>query len=364
MRKNPLVSIITVVYNGVATIERTIQSVINQTYKKIEYIIIDGDSTDGTKDIVNSYIDKISFFVSEKDAGLYDAMNKGILHASGDIVGIINSDDWYALDAVEQIVETFCTNDNVGVVYGRVVNITKSGEQILKEKVPSDRIWHRMLAPHPTVFVSKGIYDEYGLFDLNYKIAADYELLLRFYVNKICFKYVDSVLAYFSEGGISQQKNFLCAKEYYKAAFAHSKNQCNAIKIQHELRDGWAGWVGFEGDLQEHPNIIKNIFEAYFKTRISKIVIFGIGEWGEKCYNAIVNANVDVDFFVDNRSGEIQQKFGKAVKNPEKLTCEDYILVAVRSKADEVILQLKKMNITRYLSISAIKNIYAQNKWE
>ncbi len=98
------VSVITVVFNGAGTIEQTIKSVLGQTYKNIEYIIIDGDSTDGTQEIVEKYGESIACFVSEKDNGLYDAMNKGISYATGDIIGIINSDDYYAVDAVEHVV--------------------------------------------------------------------------------------------------------------------------------------------------------------------------------------------------------------------------------------------------------------------
>ena len=128
MLNNVKVSIITVSFNSVKTIEQTIKSVINQTYKSIEYIIIDGASTDGTQQVIEKYKDRISFYVSEKDDGLYYAMNKGIEHASGDIVGIINSDDWYVEDAVENMVVCMLETD-ADLAYGKVVNINTDGRE-------------------------------------------------------------------------------------------------------------------------------------------------------------------------------------------------------------------------------------------
>lgn len=112
----PLVSIITVVFNGEKYLEQTILSVLNQTYSNIEYIIIDGGSSDATLDIINKYTDKIDYWVSEPDSGIYDAMNKGISLATGQLIGIINSDDWYELDAVEEIVRAY--KDGSTIIYG------------------------------------------------------------------------------------------------------------------------------------------------------------------------------------------------------------------------------------------------------
>ena len=151
------VSVITVVYNSVDTIEQTIQSVLNQTYKNIEYIIIDGLSTDGTQKIIEQYLDCIAYFISEKDNGIYDAMNKGIRKASGDIIGIINSDDWYAEDAVENIVDCFKQND-VGLVYGNIIDVFQNGEQKERLKEPLENMWHQMSVPHPSTFIKRSRY--------------------------------------------------------------------------------------------------------------------------------------------------------------------------------------------------------------
>ena len=174
------ISIVTVSYNSEKTIEQTIQSVIGQTYKNIEYIIIDGGSNDSTINIIEKYRNKVECFVSEPDEGIYNAMNKGIRMASGDIIGIINSDDWYDRNTVEKAVEYFNKNE-IDVLYGDCVYLYEDGKRVRNMKFPLEAMWYLMATPHPTVFVKKKVYQKYGIFNESYQMAADYELLLRFY---------------------------------------------------------------------------------------------------------------------------------------------------------------------------------------
>jgi glycosyltransferase len=220
------VSIITVVYNNKNTIKDAIESVLNQTYKNIEYIIIDGGSTDGTVDIIKSYGDKIDKFISEKDNGIYDAMNKGLKLATGDIVGILNSDDFYASnDVIERVVKEFIEK-KVDSVYGDLVYVNaKNTDKIVrywKSKPFKEGLFQKGWHPaHPTFFVKKEIYDKYGVFNLNFKIAADYELMLRFLEkHKISSSYIPEVFVKMRVGGESNQsiKNIIKANlESYKA---------------------------------------------------------------------------------------------------------------------------------------------------
>jgi len=195
------VSIITVCYNSVKTIEQTIQSVINQSYDTIEYIIIDGGSTDGTQNIIQKYEDKLAYWVSEPDAGLYYAMNKGILKATGDIIGIINSDDWYEHNAVNKVAEVFKKNFT-DLLHADMITIEEDGNEYITKGVTaeSDEVanWYE----HPTVFVKRDVYMKYGLFNLKYKILADGEFMLRV-KNKLRISYLPEVIAYFRLGGIS-----------------------------------------------------------------------------------------------------------------------------------------------------------------
>jgi glycosyltransferase len=220
------VSIITVVYNNKDTIKDAIESVLNQTYKNIEYIIIDGGSIDGTVEIIKSYGNKIDKFISEKDNGIYDAMNKGIKLATGDIVGILNSDDFYASnDIIEKVVNEF-KEKKVDSVYGDLVYVNaKNTDKIVrywKSKPFKEGLFKKGWHPaHPTFFVKKEIYDKYGIFNLDFKIAADYELMLRFLEKyKISSSYISEIFVKMRVGGESNQsiKNIIKANiESYKA---------------------------------------------------------------------------------------------------------------------------------------------------
>jgi glycosyltransferase involved in cell wall biosynthesis len=181
--KNPLVSIITISFNSERFIEQTIKSVLDQDYPAIEYIIIDGSSTDNTLEIIDKYKDRVSKVISESDQGISDAMNKGIQLSSGEIIGIIHSDDYYADGTViGKVVEAFGASEQVEVVYGiQDVVDPDTGETKVhwgREAEPSE-IRKRMYMPHPTVFCKKEIYDRTGLFRKDYKLAMDYEWAIR-----------------------------------------------------------------------------------------------------------------------------------------------------------------------------------------
>jgi glycosyltransferase involved in cell wall biosynthesis len=218
----PLITIITVVFNGEKYLEETIQSVINQSYDNVEYIIIDGGSTDGTFDIIKKYENKIDYWVSEKDRGIGDAFNKGLMLSSGDWLGIINSDDWYESDifsAVSKLINC-CQYD---VIHGNV-------RYWLDEKnsyVFSSSYKHMtqfMSIKHASVFVKKKIYQRFGNFSINYRIAMDYELLLRFIKNNVVFYNSNKVVANFRGGGISEKNAVNGLKEVYRAQEFHGVN--------------------------------------------------------------------------------------------------------------------------------------------
>jgi glycosyltransferase involved in cell wall biosynthesis len=205
----PLVSIITIVYNGEQYIENTIQSVVNQSYKNIEYIVIDGGSTDNTLSIVRKYEKHISVLVSEKDKGISDAFNKGLKLASGEIIGIINADDWYEQHVVEKVVNGIGDHD---VVYGDL-QLWKEGRKDFLVKGNYEFLEKEMSINHPTVFVRAESYKKFGLFDLSYKCAMDYDLMLRFKVNNCSFKYLENVVTNMRWEGFSDTRWMLGCKE-------------------------------------------------------------------------------------------------------------------------------------------------------
>jgi glycosyltransferase involved in cell wall biosynthesis len=198
----PLVSIITIVYNGEKNIENTIKSVVNQTYPNIEYIIIDGGSTDGTINIINKYRNEIHLIISEPDNGISDAFNKGLRHVSGEIVGIINADDWYDKETVEKVVRNI---KDVDIVYGDL-RFWKKNKIDFVLKADHKHLDQEMTINHPTVFVRKKWYDQFGLFDEAYECAMDYDIMLRFKVNNCVFGYIPEVLANMRWGGISDKR--------------------------------------------------------------------------------------------------------------------------------------------------------------
>ena len=204
------VSIITPCLNSAATIRQTIEGVLHQTYKDIEYIIIDSNSSDSTLSIIQEYLPKFQGrlkYISEPDHGIYDAMNKGIRMSHGNVIGIINSDDFYEENAVDNIV-MHMGNGKYQVIYGycrTIYNGHFSG------------IWRRhhqnlskAMIPHPTCFVTRNVYKEFGLFLNGFKVASDYEFMLRLYVsNKVEFIQIKEIIANFSTGGMSSNSEML-----------------------------------------------------------------------------------------------------------------------------------------------------------
>jgi glycosyltransferase involved in cell wall biosynthesis len=202
-----LVSIITVVYNGVDTIEKSILSVLNQSYKEIEYIIIDGDSNDGTKEIVLKYSDNLRHFISEPDSGLYEAMNKGINLASGELIGLLNSDDVFFSEFVIQDVVDFHSIRRLDCSIGNVVQVN-ANDLIIREY--SSRYWKPfklkigLMPPHPSIFITRKVLQEYGGYSLDYTIASDYDLLIRYFLNhKVNWAYSGITTTSMLVGGIS-----------------------------------------------------------------------------------------------------------------------------------------------------------------
>jgi glycosyltransferase involved in cell wall biosynthesis len=207
----PKISIITVSYNNEATIEDTIRSVKSQTYPMVEHIIVDGASTDNTMAIVNQYKNHLGPVLSEPDEGIYFAMNKGIKMASGDIIGFINADDILANNNVLEHVANILTDKNMdscfaNLVYVKIDNMHK----IIRFWMSSPFSWELFSTgwspPHPTFYVKKKIYEQYGYFDLNYKMGNDIELMMRFLERfRISSQYVPEVWVKMRLGGVSNQ---------------------------------------------------------------------------------------------------------------------------------------------------------------
>ncbi|KAB7881210.1 glycosyltransferase [Poseidonibacter ostreae] len=208
---NPKISIITSVYNNQETIKDAIDSVLGQTYKNVEYIIVDGGSSDNTVTIVKSYGDKISKVVSEKDKGIYDGLNKGVKLATGDVVAFLHSDDIYASSTVlEDIAKAFQSDEHLDGVYGDLVYTPKDDTSKVLRYWKSKEFDETLLAKgwmpaHPTLFLKREVYEKYGGFDLSFKIAGDYDFMLRVLSAGIKVKYIPKVLYKMRVGGESNK---------------------------------------------------------------------------------------------------------------------------------------------------------------
>lgn len=224
-----MISIITATYNSAETINDTIKSVLCQTNKDFEYIIVDGGSTDETIDIVKSYESEFSGrlkWVSEKDKGIYDAMNKGIKMASGDIIGILNSDDYYTSDDILQTIADAFKCQNVDAIYGDI-HFIKDGVPDKCVRYYSSRLfspfWLRFgfMPAHPSFYCKRDVFDKSGLYRLDYKIGSDYEMMVRlFRKHKISSRYVPKDFVTMRTGGASNsnlQSRLTLIKEDVKA---------------------------------------------------------------------------------------------------------------------------------------------------
>ncbi len=202
-------SIITVCYNSEATIRETIESVIGQTHPEIEYIVVDGASTDSTLSIINEYRKDIAILISEPDKGIYDAMNKGVAAASGDFIGILNSDDMFINNSViEKLVSFLQQNPDVDGSYADLVFVKRDNVNIITRKYSSKifsprKIRFGIMCPHPTFYARRELFNSIGVFDTAFPVAADFELITRFVTHGARLKRFETVMVKMREGGIS-----------------------------------------------------------------------------------------------------------------------------------------------------------------
>jgi len=217
----PKISIITICFNSEKYLERTIQSVLSQSYKNIEYILVDGGSIDGTIELIRRYQKQISRWTSEPDQGIADAYNKGIHMSSGEIIGLINSDDWYEPTALETAVSFFQTYPDADVIHGDLQYWENGKKEMYLKPAEVSKLQVDMILNHATCFVKRESYQRWGFFDKNYKYALDYELFLRFYKQNAQFIYSKKLMAHMSLGGKSDRNWNQAYYEILNAKLTH-----------------------------------------------------------------------------------------------------------------------------------------------
>jgi glycosyltransferase involved in cell wall biosynthesis len=245
----PKVSVITVCYNAEKTIENTILSIINQSYNNIEYIIIDGKSTDNTLTLIKKYQSSIDTIISEPDKGIYDAMNKGIKKATGEIISIVNADDFLNVHSIKNVVNFYLNNNRPDIIYGNI-NFIKDKINFSIKPLPNIKGFNYKKMPvcHPAMFVTSELYTRVGTYDISYKNASDYEFVLRCIKEGVTFKYFNEVLSNMRAGG---------ASENYMLSLLETKE----INIKYGLNKGFANII-----------LLYSIFKRFIKGGLFKIV--------------------------------------------------------------------------------------------
>lgn len=218
------ISIITVCFNSSKTIEKTFQSIKNQSYQNIEYIVVDGGSSDDTLKIIKNYNSCISNYISESDKGLYDAMNKGIALATGDIIGILNSDDVFSDVFVLENIAKFHQENDIDASIGNITQFNESGKTVRKYSSKNwipENLKIGFMPPHPSIFFKRKLFEKYGNYHLDFISGADYELIVRFFIkHQVSWKYSGITTTAMLRGGISSSgyKSYkLISREIKKA---------------------------------------------------------------------------------------------------------------------------------------------------
>ena len=222
IKTEPLLSIITICLNSRSTIERAIESVVGQKQARVEYIIVDGGSTDGTQDVVRKYGSIVDIFISEPDQGISDGFNKGIALARGEVICLLNADDSLLPGSIQKVLDFFRNNHNGQVLHGDL--LLYRDNKLVKRVAPAGRWWYPwrlVLFNHPATFVKRSVYAKHGIFDLDYSIAMDIEIFLRWMTSGVRIDYLQEPLVAMYFGGLSDRRPYDGYREARRAYIAH-----------------------------------------------------------------------------------------------------------------------------------------------
>lgn len=352
------ISIITVCYNSVKTIERTIKSVLKQAYDELEYIIVDGGSTDGTLDIIRKYKMNLSVWISEPDKGLYDAMNKGLAKASGDVFAFLNSDDYYTENVLSRVSEYFQTGD-VDMVSGNMYICAEGTvEKAVYDKSSKENLFFGVMYPHPALFAKRELYLKYGGFDTSYKIAADSDWVMKVCLGGAKVLCVDDYFTYFSGGGISSRKQYLALEEEYLMALKYAKLDEYAY-MERRVNDFYTVQLKQIERSERKRNALEKRLEDVMELfdYNKEYYIWGIGNRGMECMDIFEKMGLRIGGFIDSYK-ETMIKDYQVVK-PENIEVGDdgnLICITPKGYEEEIICRLRNMGIgsERYFTYSGL----------
>ena len=296
------ISVITVSLNSIKTIEHTIRSVICQDYPMTEYIIVDGGSSDGTVDIIKKYDDSISYWISETDNGIYEAMNKGIRVATGDYVLFLNSDDYFIDSGVLSRISEYLLNEKE-IVIGRVFYKGKLSEPVDNNSDKSP--FYEIFYPHQATFVPRIFYDMIGNFDESYKIAADFEWFCRAVYNGISIKWVDEAVSVFSLGGLSS--TFQCVIDAYNISEKYMRlvgDTKIADMTQKTVEKAKTYFFNVMCTDEIYYEKFEKILDHLGLKENDRVQIWGAGFWGEIIKNLLLRYNIMIDCIFDSDSSK------------------------------------------------------------
>ncbi len=342
------ISIVTVCFNCVELIEKTVKSVLEQDYENIEYIVIDGASTDGTCDVIEKYRDRIAYHVSERDNGIYDAMNKGIEAATGELIGFIGAGDWYEDGAIKAIADTYMLKP-ADVVYGDVTVVDGSVHKRQDYgKVSLEDMYYYMPIIHPGLFVRTRLQKE-ERFDTTYKIAADYKFLMRIYHKGCTFCYANHGIVYYLLGGVSSTRLAETIKESRRAAYEVLSDDVNEHKAGIEknyLKNMlMCDPMYLEGN-SENMKLAVDYLDIWLGSR--EVYLWGTGMNAWKCKWILDRAGIGINAFIDSDSAKWGcRQDGIEIVEPGKMSCalKSLLLITSTKYEDEIKLRIRDMNV-------------------
>lgn len=352
-------TVITVCLNGEETIERTIKSVLNQQGVEVEYVIIDGGSTDNTVKIIKKYESKIAYWCSEPDGGIYEAMNKGISVARGDVISFINSDDWYAEGALA-CVQQKMLEDEYDLVCGKVAHV-KNGVvvEISTKSKDETELYYKMFYQHQGIFAKRSVFSKFGNFDVQYRICADYDWLLRVYNKGVRIGYVDTLVSYFSRGGVSsgfkllEEKKAVCLKHlptiWHDKYYHEIVERYNKGVLKHKFH-----YVLIR--IQSDQHLAKAIEEAL--PIEDKCSLFGTGAIARQCCELLSRTSIKIEHIYDNdRNKQGKEFWGTVVEDPDYIKQDEIVIIGTTIYEDEIKKQLIDRSIMNNIEFSGIMEI-------